>query len=434
MNLGVGSEIELTCGDAVPGGRVLARHEGKIVLVAGALPGERVVARVTKESKSLAEADVTAVHAPHEARRTPPCPHAAECGGCDFQHASRSAQLAMKRSIVIDAFRRIGKIDVGSILEGPTDAVPEFGARTRIRLSIDSAGRPGLLRRASHDVVPIADCMLMTPAFGKSVLPWIRLLPPWSRAAARFDSDQNAVILLESEDGSEGKEHRRLAKRTKETERSPGIVGILADGVPLAGRRELVFRMRGKELATDAASFFQGSVEGAVELVRVVEEMIGADRRGQLLDLYAGSGLLSVGAGDGFAYVVASDAEERAVRMLRRNLERHGIPGEARAEEAQVTLRKAQRMEVETVIVDPPRTGMEKVVRQALVERGPRRIVAVSCDPATGARDTADLLAAGYRLERITALDLFPVTAHVETVALLRREGAASNGESPREE
>jgi 23S rRNA (uracil1939-C5)-methyltransferase len=250
--------------------------------------------------------------------------------------------------------------------------------------------------------------------------------------AARFDSDENAVLLLESEDGSEGKEHRRLAKRTKETERPPGVVGILADGVPLAGQRELVFRVRGKELVVDAASFFQGSVEGAEELVRVVEETLGADRHGQLLDLYAGSGLLSVGVGEGFAYVIASDAEERAVRMLRRNLERHGIPGEARAEEAQVTLRKAPRAEVETVIVDPPRTGMEKVVRQALVERGPRRIVAVSCDPATGARDTADLLAAGYRLERITALDLFPVTAHVETVALLRSADGAPNDEAAR--
>jgi 23S rRNA (uracil1939-C5)-methyltransferase len=251
------------------------------------------------------------------------------------------------------------------------------------------------------------------------------MLPPWSRASARFDSEGKAVVLLESEEGSEGKEHRRLAKTTKETTRPSVVSGVLADGVPLGGRRELVHRVRGKELVTDAASFFQGSEEGAEELVRVTAEMLGSDRRGQLLDLYAGSGLFAVGVGDRFDRVVASDAEERAVRMLRRNLERHGIPGEARAEEAQVTLRKAPPASDETVIVDPPRTGMEKVVRKTLVERRPERIVAVSCDPATGARDAAELLEAGYRLERIAALDLFPVTAHVETVALLRREAGA---------
>jgi 23S rRNA (uracil1939-C5)-methyltransferase len=246
--------------------------------------------------------------------------------------------------------------------------------------------------------------------------------------AARFGSEGHAVLLLESEEGNEGKENRRPAKITREMERPPEILGVLADGVPLAGKREPVFRIGENEIAADAASFFQGSVEGATELVRVVGEAIGADRRGLLLDLYAGSGLLAVGVGRGFEAVIASDADERAVRMMRRNLERNGISGEARAEEAQVTLRKAPRFEQETVIVDPPRTGTEKVARRALIERAPARIIAVSCDPATGARDVAELVGAGYRLERVTALDLFPVTAHVETVSVLRREhGRASD-------
>jgi 23S rRNA (uracil1939-C5)-methyltransferase len=246
--------------------------------------------------------------------------------------------------------------------------------------------------------------------------------------SARFDAEGRCVVLLESKGGRDGADHRRFARITKQMERPEVVTGVLADGIPLAGTRELSFRVRGKELSTDAASFFQSSLEGAEELVRVVENMIEADgetRAGmQLLDLYAGCGLFAVCIGGAFERVVASDSDERAVRLLQRNLEAHGIAGTAHAEEAQVTLRKAPRSRGETVILDPPRTGMEKVVRRALIERKPERILAVSCDPATGARDAAEIVAAGYRLRSLAALDLFPVTAHVETVALLGLESS----------
>jgi tRNA/tmRNA/rRNA uracil-C5-methylase (TrmA/RlmC/RlmD family) len=422
MIVGVGNEIEVTAGNAVAGGSCLARHEGKVVLVQGALPGEKVRARIVKETKSLIEAQAIEILEPHARRRTPPCRYASECGGCDFQHAERDLQLDMKRSIVIDAFRRIAHVDIGEILEGPQAVVPEFGARTRIRLSYDSMGRPGLLRRGSHDVVPIEDCLLIGSAFRETVLPWMRTLPPWTKGSARFDRSGNAVVLLESNDGPRGKEHRRLARLTKDMERPPSVLGVAADGIPLAGTRDLAYEICGKKLSLDAASFFQGSIAGAEELVRVAGDMIGPHRTGQLLDLYAGVGLFAVCLGEGFEHVVASDSDERAVRHLRENLHRHEIQGEARAEEAQVTLRKAERFAEETVILDPPRIGMEKVVREALVARAPARIVSVSCDPATGARDVAHLIGAGWRLERIAVLDLFPATAHVETVSLLERQ------------
>ncbi len=426
-----GNEFEIVCEGAVAGGRMLARRDGKIVLVAGALPGERVVARVTKDTKSLAEAEAADILEPSAGRRTPPCPVAATCGGCDFQHASRELQLEMKRAIVADAFRRIAKIDVAALLEGPRPAVPEFGARTRIRLTYDPLGRPGLLKRASHDVVPIEDCPLMTRSFGAAVLPWMRLLPPWAKGAARFGADGNAVVLLESKGGPNGADHRRLVKTTKEMERPAEVLGVVGDGIPVAGSRELVYEVRGHTLRVDAGSFFQASTEGAAELVRVAEDLLGVDRRGLLIDAYAGCGLFAATLGGSFERVVASDADAGAVKMLRRNLDANGVSGEARTEEAQVTLRKAERSDSETVILDPPRTGMEKVARAALLERRPARILAISCDPATGARDAAAVVAAGYRLERLVALDLFPVTAHVETAALLVRGESRVASPSP---
>jgi tRNA/tmRNA/rRNA uracil-C5-methylase (TrmA/RlmC/RlmD family) len=126
-------------------------------------------------------------------------------------------------------------------------------------------------------------------------------------------------------------------------------------------------------------------------------------------------------AGRGFEKIVAGEADARAVRYLARNLKRAGLPGEARAEQSSYTLFAAPRTDPETVIVDPPRVGMAKEVRRALVTRAPRRIVSVSCDVATGARDVGELMREGWELRRLRAVDLFPTTSHVEVVALLIR-------------
>jgi tRNA/tmRNA/rRNA uracil-C5-methylase (TrmA/RlmC/RlmD family) len=418
--------LELKVEQAVAGGRCLARHDGKVVLVAGALPGERVRVRLTREDKRFAEGEAVEILEPHPSRREAPCPHAADCGGCDFQTADRDLQLAMKRQIVVDAFRRIAKMDVETSLVGPEAVGPEFGWRNRLRLSFDPSGRPGLLRRASHDVIGIDDCLLMTPEFGKTLLPWMRLLPPWKKAGVRFDSEGRAVLLLESGNPPNERDRRRFGKLTKGMEPPPSLIGVLTDQIPLAGKRELTFRVRQTELKADAANFFQVNPGVTEHLVGLVEAGLG-EERGLLLDLYAGVGLFAACLGRGFQKVIASEADSRAARYLKKNLKRAGFRSEARpAESAEVTLREVPREAMETVILDPPRIGLSAVVRQELIRRAPRRIVSVSCDPATAARDVAALVAAGWNLDRLTAVDLFPVTAHVETVAVLTRAPEAT--------
>jgi 23S rRNA (uracil1939-C5)-methyltransferase len=411
--------VQVTVGTPVAGGRCLARVDGKVLLVAGSLPGETVRVRITRSEKSWAEGEVVEVVEAHPRRRDPPCPHASECGGCDFQHAERDLQLAMKRSIVLDAFSRIGRLDVGDLLEGPEAVGPEFGGRNRIRLSCDSLGRPGLRRRASHHVVPIDDCLLVQSELRDTILPWIRMLPPWKRATLRFDSAGDCFALFETGDPPVEKDRRRYGKITASSDRPDRVVGLLADRVPLGGRRDLRFRIRGFELRADATSFFQVNPAGTDELVHVVDEFLGSDRRGQLVDLYAGVGLFAVCFGREFDRVVAADADRRTARHLKHNLRRNGVRAETRAEPAEVTLRTTPGADPETVILDPPRIGLAKEVRAALIARRPRRIVSVSCDPATGARDVAALVQAGWELKRLVAIDMFPVTAHLETAALL---------------
>jgi tRNA/tmRNA/rRNA uracil-C5-methylase (TrmA/RlmC/RlmD family) len=416
-----GEQFEVTAGAVVAGGRCLCRREGKVVLVAGALPGERVRVVATRDEKRFAEADVVEVLEPHARRRTPPCGHAAECGGCDWQFAERDLQLTMKREIVLDAFRRIGGIEAEELLEGPAPVGDEFRTRQRIRLTTDPAGRPGLLRRASHAVVPIDECLQMDDAFEEKLLPWLQLLPPWRRVTARLDDDGHAVVLLESGVEPSEKDRKRLGKITKAMERPPFVLGILADSIPLTGDRTIRFHVKERVFRADATSFFQGSRPGTLELLDTVEEFLGEDRAGALLDLYAGVGLFAVTFGSGFASVTASEADGRAVKHLKHNLKRNNVRGDARSERAEKTLGEVERAETETVILDPPRIGLSKEARNALIAREPRRIVSVSCDPATGARDVGALVKAGWELKRLRAVDLFPTTAHVETVALLER-------------
>lgn len=416
-----GEQFEVTAGAVVAGGRCLSRRDGKVVLIAGALPGERVRVVATRDEKRFAEADVVEVLEPHARRRTPPCGHAAECGGCDWQYAERDLQLTMKREIVLDAFRRIGGIEAEAMLEGPAAVGDEFRTRHRIRLTTDPAGRPGLLRRASHDVVPIDECLQMEEAFEETLLPWLQLLPPWRRVTARLDDEGHAVVLLESGAEPSEKDRKRLGKITKAMERPGAVIGILADSIPLTGDRMLRYRVKECVFRADATSFFQGSRPGTVELVDTVGEFLGEERGGALLDLYAGVGLFAVTFGGSYAQVTASEADGRAVKHLKHNLKRNGVRGEARAERAERTLLDTAKGERETVILDPPRIGLSKEARQALIAREPGRIVSVSCDPATGARDVGALVKAGWELKRLRAVDLFPTTSHVETVALLER-------------
>ena len=413
--------FEVEIGPAVAGGRCLARHEGKVVLVAGALPGERVRARVTRNEKKWAEADAIELLTTSPERREPPCPHAADCGGCDFQHASRGVQMTMKRDVVLDAFRRIGHLDVEAMLEGPTPIGEEFRSRNRIAVSYAGTGHPGLKRRATNEVVPIEGCLQVPASFDETLLPWLRMQPPARRASFRFAADGRVVVLFETGDAGNPRDRRRLAKILTASRRPDLVAGILVDGVPVTGQREMRYRVGDHELSADATSFFQGTAEGALALIRTVEEFLDGDRRGLFLDVYAGVGLFAATVGRGFERVIAGESDPRAVRLLARNLEAAGVTGEARAERADYTLAAAPRMDPETVLLDPPRVGLAKEVRRSLIVRAPRRILSVSCDPATAARDVAELVLAGWHLRRLRVLDLFPTTGHVETVAILIR-------------
>ena len=393
-----GAVLDLQVGAVAHGGHCVARHEGLVVFVRHALPGERVLAQVTEggPGSRFLRADAVQILLPSPDRVEPPCPHARPggCGGCDFQHASLPAQRDLKAAVVREQMVRLGGLDPGQVAALVVEPVPGdndgLGWRTRVRFAVDTDGRPGLRRHRSHDIVAVEHCPIAHPSIND----------PTSGVLARtWPSVSEITVAVSAATG----EHV-----------------VLADRHPV-GRSRLTERAAGRDWRVSGAGFWQVHPGAATALVDAVRQVLAPAPGEHLLDLYAGVGLfagaLAADLGpDGRADAVESDAA--AVRDARRNL--HDLPT-VRLAQAQVLrwLRTTELPAVDLVVLDPPRTGAGRPVVEAVAALHPRTVAYVACDPATLGRDVAAFASHGYRLRGLRAFDLFPMTHHVEVVAAL---------------
>ncbi|GAA0900059.1 class I SAM-dependent RNA methyltransferase [Pseudonocardia zijingensis] len=371
--------LELEVGPVAHGGHCVARHEGRVVFVRHALPGERVLAVVVEDGGGgFCRADVVAVREAAPGRVQPPCAwaRAGGCGGCDFQHADPAVTRELKAAVLAEQLRRLAGIERAvEVEELPGGAL---GWRHRVRLAVDELGRPGLRAHRSHDVLPIADCPI-APA---------GVLPP---------------VL----------EHRFTPGAEVE-------VVVDADGAVHVGDGPAVQRAAGREWLLSPGVFWQVHPALADALAAVVAEWAAAPAGGTAWDLYGGVGLFaSVLAGlvgpDGEVVVVESAA--RAVADGRAALADLPQVGWRTGRVEHVLPGLTGRPDV--VVADPPRRGLGRELVDALCAREPERVVHVACDPAALARDVALFEARGYRLAELRAFDAFPMTHHFESVALL---------------
>lgn len=418
--------LTLSIERAVAGGRMLARHEGRVVLVSGAIPGERVTARVEKSSRQVAFAATVEVIDPSPARRDPICDPA--CGGSVYAHIDIDRQRELKAEIVADAFRRIGRMALGAPIA--VLASPETGYRLRGRLHVRDR-RVGFFREQSHRLCDAA----ATRQFLPDVLPAVTGLLGDLGAAA---DDCEAVLVAENVAGTERVCHleagaKRLVPPAGRWPLRGGITGVTTRAgdrvVAHAGQGRVTDSARDLGVAEDvvpadvtwtrtAASFFQGNryLTGAL-VARVLEQVRGS----RVLDLYAGVGLFTVGLAARGAAVTAVEGDATSVADMELNVERFGgavVIRQMPVEAAAATIGAGR---FDTVVLDPPRTGATPEAIAAILAIGAARLVYVSCDPATLARDAARLTANGYRLSMVEAFDLFPNTAHVETLAVFDR-------------
>ena len=396
-------EIELPVVDVGPvahGGHCVARLDGQVVFVRHTLPGERVRIRITERSKRFLRADAVEVIQAAPDRVDAPCPYAGVCGGCDFQHVSPAGQRRLLTAVVREQLERLA----GLSWEGEVEAVQpkDLGWRTRVAFAVDDAGHAGLRRHRSHDVVPIERCLIAHPD-----LPDV-LGHTW---------DAESVEAIVSSSG----ERVLVTDASISDEVESSVDGVVAvDGTVRGGRGALTERVRDRSMRVTGSGFWQVHPSAAATLLDAVLEAAVAAPGETVVDLYAGVGLFTTFLADSVGEqgtVVSVESDRGAARDARRNV--HDQP-QVRLLNATVerALRAGEVPSADVVVLDPPRTGAKRAVA-GIAALEPRRIVYVACDPAALARDLATFGELGYRLDRLRAFALFPMTHHVECVATL---------------
>lgn len=393
--------LQLAVEKMVYGGEGLSRAAGEVILTPFVLPGETVEAELLGARHSVRRARAAAIVAPSADRITPPCPAFTRCGGCHYQHAAYSAQLRFKRAILAETLQRTGKITVDpesiAVVSGPP-----FGYRNRAQLHFDR-GRIGFRENQSHRLAEVSQCPVTAPLISAAIdrlsqLARDRRWPGFVQSLEIFTDDvQIQWNVRETAQPVARHFFEWLAAEF------PGTVpGALDYGV-----NDDVFRVSGD-------SFFQVNRFLASELAATA---IGDFTGDSAWDLYAGVGLFSLPLARRFKELTAVESGRSAVADLAFNAERAGQSLEISPLSAEEWLLVAEKAP-DLVIADPPRAGLGKTAVSRLLELRPAHIVLIACDPATLARDMGKLNEV-YRIDRLTMVDLFPQTFHIETVATL---------------
>ena len=409
----LGTVLDLEIGAPGHGGFCVARHEGRVVFVRHALPGELVRARVTEDNGgSYCRADAVEVVRASADRVEAPCPYAGpgRCGGCDWQHVSADGQRELKRQVVLEQFRRFASMDVAELLT-EVEELPGgvLGWRTRITYAVDREGQVGLHPHRSHEVEPVEQCLLGVPGVGDGE----ELAQQWPGL--------NALEILASGAGDGATTvigHRPGPARKGRGRRAPDRLQVLA------GPAYVRHQVGGHDLLSSADGFWQVHQHALATFTSAVLDMAGLVPGEHVLELYAGSGALTVSLADAVGpggKITAYEGNATAVADAEQNLTdlAQASVAQARVDAALIERAVAEHGRPAVVVLDPPRSGAGEAVMQALVEVASRGIVYVACDPVALARDVAASQRSGWRLVTLRAFDAFPMTHHVECVALL---------------
>ncbi|NUR91740.1 MAG: class I SAM-dependent RNA methyltransferase [Nonomuraea sp.] len=410
--------LELTVGPVAHGGWCVARHDGRVVFVRHALPGERVVAEVTEETTRFLRADAVEILEPSPDRVVPPCPYAGpgRCGGCDWQHATLEAQRGLKAAVVAEQLQRLAGLTRDVVVEEVPGVKDGLGWRTRVQFAATPGGRLGFRKHRSHDVEEVDACLIAHPeveSVGAEAADW--------RGAA-------GVEVIASSVGDRAVVVRPRPRRSVAVPELEATASILLESgrgrtEPRRGSGMLREQVGDREFRVSGSGFWQVHPGAAETLLDAVLTYATPEPGEWALDLYCGVGLFAAGlaeavGSDGAVFGLESEAS--AVRDARANL--RDLP-QARVERGRVeeALDRFQIERADVVVVDPPRSGLGRDVVERIAGLEPSRIVYVSCDPATLARDLAWFADLRYPLEDLRAFDCFPMTHHVECVALLVR-------------
>jgi tRNA/tmRNA/rRNA uracil-C5-methylase (TrmA/RlmC/RlmD family) len=394
--------VEVTVGPVAHGGHCVARLDGQVVFVRHALPGERVVAEITEVHRGYCRADAVTVLTPAPQRVQPPCPYAGpgRCGGCDLQHVAPEAQRDWKTDVLTEQLRRLGgltaaEVDALGVRVAPLPGGP-LGWRTRVRYAVDAADRAGLLKHRSHEVVPVDRCLIAHPLIQQASLS--------GPDGPRWPGVDEVEVVASAE--------REVTVRTG----TGGATRVLR------GPELVRERAAGRRWTLPPEAFWQVHPAAADTLVGAVTDLLAPTTGETAWDLYGGAGLFAAALADRVGptgAVTLVEAAGSGVAAARDNLA--DLPW-VRTVAARVETALARRRltgPVDLVVLDPPRAGAGRDVVRALLGCGARAVGYVACDPAALARDVRTFRHAGWSLTALRAFDLFPMTGHLECVALL---------------
>ena len=394
---------EVTIEKLIYGGDGLARLDGQVALAPFVLPGERAVVEVVERRNGLLRGKLVEVREASPDRVAPPCPHFTHCGGCHYQHAEYRAQMALKCDILAETLRRVGKIEPPAEIR--VVAAEPWHYRNRVQLQLRGT-EVGYLEAHSNRFSPIEQCPISSPRINEVIATLREMLrdarwPRFVQSIEIFSDETQLQLNVLATD-------RPVARRFFEwcAEILPGLVPGALD-----------YRAAGEVYRVSGGSFFQVNRH----LIDPMTELALADAQGETaVDLYAGVGLFSLPLGKRVAKVTAVETGTTAIRDLQFNAERAGVPMDARQSSVDSFL-ESLTSAPDFVLADPPRSGLGKTVVAHLVRIGPPRLTIVACDPATLARDLAGLVSAGYRIDGMTMIDVFPQTFHIEAIVRLQR-------------
>jgi tRNA/tmRNA/rRNA uracil-C5-methylase (TrmA/RlmC/RlmD family) len=418
----VGCTLELGVGAVAHGGFCVARHDGRAVFVRHALPGERVRALVTEDRGRYLRADAVDVLVASPDRVSEPCDYArpGRCGGCHWQHATLAAQRRLKAAVVAEQLRRLAGIEMAVTVEdvGPPDGL---GWRTRVSFAVRRDGVVGLRRHRSHDVEPVERCLIAHP-----------LVEDAGVERRRWPGTSSVEVIVGVATGDRAvvvtPASRRAGIEAPPLDAKASL--LRGDGrgaaTPVRGRPGVREQTVGRTWRVSGSGFWQVHPAAAEVLAAAVVEMLQPSTGEFALDLYAGVGLFAAALAQALGpggRVIAVEADAASAADAVHNLADLTTvrvePGAVAAVLTRLGLRHC-----DLVVLDPPRSGAGADLTRRLAALGPRAIAYVACDPAALARDVRTFAESGYRLAALRAFDLFPMTSHVECVALLEKTGS----------
>ena len=427
-------------------GSGVARLEGMVVFVQGALRGELCRVRLVKVGRSAIWGHVEEVVTPSPARIAPDCPYSGACGGCQLRHMSYPEELAFKRTRVEDALRRIGGADIG--VEEILGASQQEHYRNKVQFPVCQGPRIGFYRPRSHSVTDVETCLLQPDAadrLRRAVKDWMERwrVPAYDERRrsglvrhvyVRVNRAGESLLCL-LVNGKSVPQEKELVQLLRQAE--PQLAGvvlgsnethsnvILGDSYRMLWGVDCLFdTLCGYQFRLSVPSFYQVNSDQAEVLYGKALELAALTGTETVLDLYCGIGTISLVLAGRAGQVWGAEVVPQAVADAQENARRNGVGNVqflcADAGEASRRFR-ADGIHPQVVCVDPPRKGLSEDVVNTIAQMGPKRVVYVSCDPGTLGRDAARFRQLGYLPRRALAVDLFPRTQHVETVCLLTR-------------